>query len=295
MVKIMKKIFIPLFLAICAFNAPAWAIDELPSCVDSHIVYSGYAQPSTSTFPGLTSVWNPTNDSNCNEKWYVVTVTGASGYFGIKNCVSCNNGTSPYQVDGIDGLSLDGSNSCNFPYMTCSPATASRCSSDGDCSGDTPYCNTSSGDCVECLTDSHCGTTTYHNVVAWTNLTTPACGPNKAVIQRHTCSSNSCSTSYYASCQANYYATLKPEEDWSSSYNQIKVEGTCTKCSIELPNSVLRMLGTFDCTACPGDGQNTPAWRLSDMDIESCCVPANTTGSNTAGSFKYTQECCYSL
>ena len=165
----MKRLLLSLLFVFCVSNA--WAVDGLPSCVDSHIKYAGYDEQSAqSQFPGTTThnSYNP----NCNRKWYTVTVTGANYYFHINNCISCKDGSTPYQLEGNAGLPLD-DNGCNFPYMDC---PSPECTKDSDCeSKNTDWtswtyhretrkvykCDTDTYKCVEYTTEYRCEAGSY--------------------------------------------------------------------------------------------------------------------------------------
>lgn len=50
---------------------------------------------------------------------------------------------------------------------------------------------------------------------------------------------------------------------------------------------------SMTCTQCPSSGGATGTNAAGTTDITTCCIPANTSFSDTSGSGKYTSECCY--
>lgn len=50
---------------------------------------------------------------------------------------------------------------------------------------------------------------------------------------------------------------------------------------------------SMTCTICPSTGGIAGQNQIGDTDITTCCIPAGTAFSDTYGSGKYTEKCCY--
>lgn len=102
------------------------------------------------------------------------------------------------------------------------------------------------------------------------------CNNNQSASSWTTIGSNRASRSVYTTSYSNYTCTSTSSTQYGCAANYYTTATT--------PSA------SMTCSACPSSGKSS----IGNTAITGCYIPANTTLTDTSGSYKYTSDCYYS-